>query len=374
MRPIHIFTHEFRPKRGGAGVVCEKIALTLLRSGREVTVWTPEYVDDDSIKALQGLTIERISGLKGTRNPGCLWATVRAILKQPSRFRNAIVYLGDPGPIAVWFYLVIGVGKIADRLILTLHGSELERYQRNPISRALFKNLLGFTDRVHVLSSYNEDRFCAWFPDHQSKRVKGFGMLVPGEVLPELTVRNEPADRLNLLCVGRIHPRKGQGQILAALSHLSRDEQERVELRFVGQFVKNRYYETIRKQADALACEIQFTGGVSDSELEAAYRWADAFVMASMPYGSSVEGLGLVYLEASRYALPIIANRIGGVEDVVIDGDNGLLADPDNVISLTEHIRRVLSDIDLREKLGERARARVVSCSWQRVTDRLFDA
>ena len=374
MPGIYILTHEFRPKRGGAGMVCEQLAETLHRTGHEVTVWAPEYVDRDT-GFHPGYGLKGIPGLKGTLNPGSLLAIAKQVLRErKGELRDAVVYLGEPGPVAGFFYLTLFCKPFWKRLILTLHGSEIERYRANPVSGWLFKRLLKKVDTVHVLSTYNADKLTAWIPEISSKLVKGYGMLLPRETLPDLDEKQSIQNRakVQLLCVGRIHPRKGQHELLQAVSTLSSDIQRNLKVKFVGQFVKDTYYRRVAQIAESCEAEIEFTGGLPDEALEAEYLAADIFALTSVPYRASIEGLGLVYLEASRHGLPVLANRIGGVPDVVIHGRNGYLSEPGDIKQLAANLEMLVRNPVLRRQLGYAGREMVAEHTWEDVVRKLF--
>ena len=95
--------------------------------------------------------------------------------------------------------------------------------------------------------------------------------------------------------------------------------------------------------------------------------------MTSMPYRNSIEGFGLVYLEAAAHGLPIIANRVGGVEDAVSDGENGILVDPGDEPSLTKALNRLIENGNLREKMGAKGLAWSRSFSWHNAFKTLFE-
>ena len=75
-----------------------------------------------------------------------------------------------------------------------------------------------------------------------------------------------------------------------------------------------------------------------------------------MPRAKSVEGFGFVYIEASSYGLPIIANRTGGVEDAVKEGETGLLSEPGDILGLSLLLEKLIKDHKLRERLGKKAK------------------
>jgi len=320
MAAIYILTHEFRPVHGGAGAVCEKLAITLARLGHEVEVWGPEYLSE--LKGESGLEfrLRPVRGVKGTRNLGCLWAMAKELWRHRSQLRDATLYFGEPGPIAVFFFLSLLPVKWGQCRVATLHGSEIERYHRHFWNRRRFRRFLKHMDRVHVLSSFNEQKLTQLFPESQSKLVRGFGMHVPGESLPPVPVRDDHARPIRVLSVGRIHPRKGQLELLEAAMALPETLQRQIELRFAGQFIKGTYLKKLKRLAEFAVFDVHFLGGISDETLRLEYEKAQVFALTSIPYQASIEGLGLVYLEASRFALPILAHWTGGVGDVVVDG------------------------------------------------------
>ena len=373
MADVHILTHEFRPKRGGAGVVCERIADTLTHLGKEVTVWVPEYVGNDTSFCPE-YDVRVIRKQKGTRNLPCLLRTGFEVAASRKTLRESDVYLGEPGPILVFMVLTLVFPKFWKRLVITLHGSEICRFQKSKWwSAPLFRRLATKADLIHVLSTHNETALLSWLPELKSKTIRGYGMSLASDTIPPIERgRKSDSAKIKLLCVGRIHPRKGQLQLLKAIAGLSPDVQKRLEVLFVGQFVKDRYYKDLLKEEQHSLASVSFAGGVTDSMLDAAYDESDIFALTSMPYGNSIEGLGLVYLEAARHGLPILANRIGGVGDVVIHGKNGYLADPDDVEGLTRHLDILIRNPLIRKQLGDEAYQMVKDKTWEKVVAQLF--
>jgi glycosyltransferase involved in cell wall biosynthesis len=82
------------------------------------------------------------------------------------------------------------------------------------------------------------------------------------------------------------------------------------------------------------------------------------------------EGFGVACAEAMAYARPVVASAVGGLLDLVVDGETGVLVAPSDVPALREALERLLGDPDLRRRLGEAGRARVQErFSWPAVTD-----
>ncbi|MBI1748426.1 MAG: glycosyltransferase family 4 protein [Acidobacteria bacterium] len=97
-----------------------------------------------------------------------------------------------------------------------------------------------------------------------------------------------------------------------------------------------------------------FVGRVPDSLLPAYYQSSDIFVLPSLK-----EGFGIVFLEAMYYSKPCIGARAGGVPEVIVDGETGLLIDPGDAESLTDTMVRLLNHENLRVEMGRAGRERL---------------
>jgi len=113
---------------------------------------------------------------------------------------------------------------------------------------------------------------------------------------------------------------------------------------------------------------VHFTGYLSGLDLAAAYASSDIFV-----FPAANETLGNVVLEAMASGLPVIAPRSGGVLDSVVDGETGLLFEPESPASLVAMARTLVHAPDVARRLGEYGRARVLHQSWERVLDGLLE-
>jgi N-acetyl-alpha-D-glucosaminyl L-malate synthase BshA len=96
---------------------------------------------------------------------------------------------------------------------------------------------------------------------------------------------------------------------------------------------------------------VQFLGERTD--LPSVLRGADLFLLPS-----ETESFGLAALEAMSCGVPVIASRVGGVPEVVIDGETGLLAPVGDVAAMAAHVVRLLADAPLRARLGAAGRRR----------------
>jgi phosphatidylinositol alpha-1,6-mannosyltransferase len=146
-------------------------------------------------------------------------------------------------------------------------------------------------------------------------------------------------DRLVVLTVGRLHPRKGQLETLEALQALAPRFRQKIEYWIVGGHSKSNYEHTLRERAAGSDLKVRFFGELPDDELDRVYDRADIFAMTSIDYRHSIEGFGLVYLEAAAHGLPVVAHTIGGVAEAVVDGVTGLCVPPDHPAQLDRRLR-----------------------------------
>jgi glycosyltransferase involved in cell wall biosynthesis len=168
-------------------------------------------------------------------------------------------------------------------------------------------------------------------------RVIGSGVDVPAEVGPE-------ARPPEVLYAGRLSPEKGILDLLAAANGM--------KLTIAGD-------GPLREKVPGAL------GFIPHDELGGFY---DRAAVVAVP--SHREGFGVVCAEAMAHGRPVVASAVGGLVDLVVDDETGLLVEPGDVDALRAALRRLLDDEELRRRLGGAARERVREhFSWERVTD-----
>src|SRR5262249_44944457 len=132
-----------------------------------------------------------------------------------------------------------------------------------------------------------------------------------------------------------------------------------VQLLIIGDEISK--YATLRRSVHRhkLHKHVRFFGFVSDQTLAALYRLANVFVFPSL-----YEGFGLPPLEAMASGTPVIASNVSSLPEVV--GDAALLIDPYEPAAIADAMRRLLTDVQLREDLRRRGFARAREFSWER--------
>jgi phosphatidylinositol alpha-1,6-mannosyltransferase len=108
---------------------------------------------------------------------------------------------------------------------------------------------------------------------------------------------------------------------------------------------------------------VHFAGEVPDRELARWYAAADVFALCSEERRGerSVEGFGIVFLEASASGLPVVGTKAGGIPDAVADGETGLLVPPGDPDAVAHAIGRLLQDNELALRMGSAGRDRVLN-------------
>jgi glycosyltransferase involved in cell wall biosynthesis len=190
---------------------------------------------------------------------------------------------------------------------------------------------------------------------------------------PNLRSRRE-----GVLFVGRLTPHKGLDRLIRALP-------EDVPLTVVGTAGHDRHppesgYPGFLERLAEGKC-VRFLGPVSDTRMADLYRRAGVVVVPSVHrtcYGREVaisELLGLTALEAMASGTPVICSRLGGLPEIVRDGETGLLAEPGGIAELRDRIGTVLADRALARRLGENARRLVLErFTWERCAQRCLAA
>ena len=103
---------------------------------------------------------------------------------------------------------------------------------------------------------------------------------------------------------------------------------------------------------------VHFAGFVSDLALASYYAACDIFALLTFfdADAASVEGFGIVYIEAGYFGKPVLATRVGGVTDAVEDGVNGILVDPEDNEGISHVLLKLCQDKLLREQLGSQGK------------------
>jgi len=171
------------------------------------------------------------------------------------------------------------------------------------------------------------------------------------------------AGRVALLTVGRLVPRKGAAWFVRhVLPRLP-------SVLYVLVGVGAEHDEIVRAAADTGTSDrVWLVGSVSDARLLDILGTSDVFVMPNIEVPGNVEGFGIVAIEASASGLPVVAARLQGIPDAVVDGENGTLVPPENADAFVAALEVLIADSSERTKRGEQGRAFTLKhYSWPQI-------
>jgi len=155
-----------------------------------------------------------------------------------------------------------------------------------------------------------------------------------------------PDDHLVIGMVAALTAEKGYPTILKAAAEVLRNH-DRVTFCALGD---GSGRDALFRQAEALGLGDKFRFMGFREDVGAFFHIFDVFVLAS-----HMEGLGTSILDAHSVGLPVLASRVGGIPEIIEDGENGLLADAGNAQGFADKLSHLIDDSDLREKLGRNA-------------------
>ncbi|TPV92554.1 MAG: glycosyltransferase family 4 protein [Myxococcales bacterium FL481] len=172
--------------------------------------------------------------------------------------------------------------------------------------------------------------------------------------------------------VGRLVPNKGFDRVIEAMPTVLARVPNTIYI--VGGTGPDE--ARLRELARSLgvASRVRFVGRVPDHELNAFYSGADVFTTISREAPPAIEGFGIVFLEAAACETPVVAGRSGGIPDAVLDGETGILVDPQRADAVAAGILQILEDPALGRRLGRHGRQRVVDeLNWPQIGKRLAE-
>jgi colanic acid/amylovoran biosynthesis glycosyltransferase len=178
-----------------------------------------------------------------------------------------------------------------------------------------------------------------------------------GIPIEQFTPRNgdRPASGpLEILCIGRLVPEKGQAVLIEALARLA-ERGVPATVTFAGDGPQRAALE--RLAADlGVASAVSFRGAVAQEDLRTLYETASVFCLPSFS-----EGVPVVLMEAMAMRLPVLSTRITGIPELIEDGHDGLLVPPGRPDSLADALELLSRDPALRQALGTRGRDKVLA-------------
>ena len=177
------------------------------------------------------------------------------------------------------------------------------------------------------------------------------------ELRDKFRIKNED---FIILTVSRFYPRKGFETVLNSL-RLILDENPNVPLKYfiIGGGEEQNKIENLISRLK-LEKFVTLLGPVDDPIKNQFFKLSDLFILVPELKKNSIEGFGIVYIEANYFKLPVIGSRSGGVKVAVEDGKTGFLITPKDKFSLKEKILFLFNNKEIRQDFGENGHNRVL--------------
>jgi phosphatidylinositol alpha-1,6-mannosyltransferase len=299
----------------------------------------------------------------------------KMLLPTPRITRKAVKILKQQQIKNVWFGaaapLALMAGKLrsagASNIVALTHGHEVW-WAKIPILKSLLKKIIKDVDHLGYLGDFTKGEIAKI-----SNQPQKFLQIAPGidtqHFAPKIA-RGDLIEKYRLdgrrviVSVGRLVHRKGQDELVKAMPKILEQFPDAILL-FVGEGPIKQMLFNSAKQLGVLP-KVVFAGRVSHHDLPDYICLGEIFAMPvrSRFSGLEVEGLGIVYLEASACGLPVIVGNSGGAVDAVLDKKTGLLVDGTKSDQIADAICELLANPESAKQMGAAGRDWVIN-NWQ---------
>lgn len=362
MRVLFV-THSFPRHDGdGAGEFILRLAVALVATGCDVRVLAPSAPGLERETTIRGVRVSRFRYAPRSWETLAYEGTMAEQVADTMRGKLALVGLIDgtrravaritatwrPDVIHAHWWFPCGIGAALARgnapVIVTMHGSDVRLAAHSVVAPALFRLVARRSARLMAVSS--------WL----AKTAEGFapGLEVGVAPMPVDTALFTPGAwprTPTLLAVGRLNEQKGVSDCIQLLAQLP----DAVTADIVGDGPDRDRLHTMARTL-GVGGRIRWHGRLPQSAVAPLYRGALATVMPSRD-----EGLGLVAVESLLSETPVVAYRSGGIVDLIVDGETGLLTREGSVDELAAAVMQLLDNPASAERMGAAGRARMLS-------------
>ena len=353
-----VLTPDFPPAPGGIQHLVHRIVRHA--PGLECRVVTLDTPGADKFDRAGDLDVKRIPLLPAPR-PVSTLALNAAAVSQAIAFRPQVV--------------------LSAHTVMSPGASLIRRVLRIPVVQYFHGKEIGVRPKLAGFAARNADA-CVAVSGYTSGLVTAAGgapekihLIHPGVDLPERPVETERIDRPTVLTIARMEDRyKGHDVMVRAMS-LVAARVPGAQWIVIGDGPLRAATAELARSSGLGEETIRFLGAVSDKERDAWLDRAHVFAMPSrMPAGGFAgEGFGIVYLEANAHGCPAVAGGVGGAVDAVVDGETGLLVDPEDHIAVGNALVELLQNPLRRQEMGVAGALRAEGFAWPRTAERVAE-
>lgn len=364
---VAIFASAFYPHSGGVEELVRQLCLEYRAQGIDPIVLTDRWPRNLPLEEIyEGIPVHRLP----MRMPD--WSlrvrfvcaltypfTRRRMLGILRRHRSELIHVQCAGSNGL--YALAARKALGLPLVLSVQGERTmdanRVYEKLPSLHRTLRQLVADADAITGCSRDTLADLETWW----GQPLGAHASVMYNGIRPDdfATVAPHAHPRPYLLGIGRVVPQKGFDILLDAFAEATLEGHDLLlagegpELAALRQRARDR----------GVADRVHFLGKVDRPQAVALFKGCSFFVLPSR-----MEPFGIVNLEAMAAGKAVVASRVGGVPEVVIDGETGVLVPPGNVGALAAGLRRMAADGPLRERLGSAGRQRVEGFTWPTIT------
>lgn len=298
---------------------------------------------------------------------GGLWAAVRAAGNRPD-----VIHVHWAVPHGLFGAATQAASGGSAAIVSSYYSVELNWIERRlPVLVPFLRWTIESADVVTAISTSTANRVQRYAERPVSVIPFAAGLSTDDEATKAVDQADRAGQAPTFLFVGRLVERKGVEVLLRAIRRL----EDGSVLEIVGEGAHRARLEALARSL-GVSDRVRFLGRVDERELRAAYARADVFVLpAVVDAKGDTEGLGVVLLEALLAGVPVVASDVGGIPDIVTDGDTGWLVPSGDSASLATALSAVVADPTEASRRVERGRARIAErFTQERVVTDLLEA
>lgn len=274
------------------------------------------------------------------------WLAILKLLRQHSIKVIHAHWLIPQGMLAI---AARTFSKNKPAILCTSHGGDLHGLN-DPLSKLIKRKVINSAEKITVVSSAMQQGISKLVPTIQLPVVAPMGTDLQHFFIPNQQVERKP---YQLLFVGRLVKAKGLEYLLQALPIILKNYPE-VMVNIAGHGADLEAFKLMVKELD-IEQQVSFMGALSHSELVPQYQQAS---IAVFPFIQ--EGFGLVTVEAMGCECPVVVSDIPAIQDIIIDGETGLLAESKNAEDFARQIMTLLASPEKAQLLAKHGRDYVV--------------
>jgi len=357
---ILVWSAAFFPTIGGVQTLGDKLIQALHQRGHSLEVICHQYpphlqppAPTEEIR--HGTPIHRIEFWRSLERSDLeeFAQTRQRVLEIKQRFQPDVIYLYDVWFEGIFHHLTARASPLPT--LLTLHGD----YQHLDLRRTIMGTLIKAADWITCPSASSLGTLRAQFPEI----TQNSSAILNSIQMPDVVHSPPPFDPPHILCIGRLVSQKGFDIALDAF-HLLRQEFPGILLTIAG---NGDLRQDLEQQTATLglSAAVDFPGWVSPAKIGELINSATIVLVPSR-----YEPFGLVALEAARLGRPVVATRVGGLPEIVVDGETGFLVPAENPFALADAVKRLLLSPNKTIEMGQSARTHALTCfEWDKFVD-----